>query len=116
MMVKKNFSNPDETRAVPKTTMEIVTLGEGSVMRAKFEAGWKWSECVKPVVGTDTCQAPHLLYFLSGRMVIRMDDGSEKEFGPGDVGLIPPGHDAWIVGNEACVALDFHGGAVYAKS
>jgi hypothetical protein len=84
-------------------------------MRATFEPGWRWSECVKPIAGTPSCQVAHLGYMVQGRMRIKMDDGSEEEIGPGEVAMIPPGHDAWIVGNERCVIIDFQGGSVYAK-
>ena len=114
-MVKKSFDAPEETRRVDKGKLEVVDLGGVQAMRVTFEPGWRWSECVKPIVGTDSCQVSHLVHVISGQMVVRMDDGSEAEFGPGDVGSIPPGHDAWIVGNERFVGIDFQGGAVYAK-
>jgi hypothetical protein len=85
------------------------------VMRTTFALGWRWSGCVKPIVGTETCQVTHLIHVFSGRMGVRMQDGSEVQFGPDDVGMIPPGHDAWVVGNEPFVAIDFQGGAVFAK-
>jgi quercetin dioxygenase-like cupin family protein len=114
--VKKNFSTPDETRPIKKGQVEILHLApEVPVMRVTFQPGWKWSECVKPVAKTDSCQVPHLQYVVSGRIVIKMDDGSETEYGPGDLGYIPPGHDAWVVGNEAFVASDYQGGSLYAK-
>lgn len=115
-MRKKSFDTPEETRPVPKGKVEVVDLGDGKVMRVTFEPGWRWSESLKPMVGTDSCQVPHLLHVLSGRMVVRMDDGSEAEFGPNDVGAIPPGHDAWVVGNDPFVAVDFQGGTTYARS
>jgi quercetin dioxygenase-like cupin family protein len=114
-MESKSFDNPEETRSINKGKIEVVKLGEVTAMRVRFEPGWKWSECVKPVVGTESCQVGHLMHVVSGRMGVRMDDGSQAEFGPGDVGVIPPGHDAWIVGDEAFVGIDFQGGAVYAK-
>ena len=114
-MERKSFAAPEETRSVEKGTIHVVKLGDVTAMRVRFEPGWRWSECVKPVVGTKSCQVGHLMHVVSGRMGVRMDDGSEVEFGPGDVGVIPPGHDAWIVGNEAFVGIDFQGGAVYAK-
>jgi uncharacterized cupin superfamily protein len=114
-MIRKNFENPDEVRSINQGKVEVVTLGEVTAMRATFEPGWKWSESVKPVAGTDSCQVPHLMYAVSGRMRVRMDDGSEAEFGPGDVGSIAPGHDAWVIGEEPFVGLDFQGGAAYAR-
>ena len=84
-------------------------------MRATFQPGWKWSESVKPSVGTDSCEVSHLVYTISGRMVVRMDDGKEIEIEPGDVASIPAGHDAWILGQEPYVGIDFQGGGNYAK-
>jgi hypothetical protein len=114
-IVNKSFSSPEETRAIDKGRVEVLDLGGAQVMRATFEPGWKWSECVKPVAGTDSCQVAHLVYGVSGRMKVRMDDGTEVEVGPGDVTRIEPGHDAWVVGDEPYVAVDFQGGANYAK-
>jgi hypothetical protein len=112
----KNVGSPDETRAfVDKGHADVVNIGGSPVLYGTFEPGWRWSEHVKPIAGTDSCQAPHLLYMLSGRMGIRMNDGTEGEAGPGDVVSIAPGHDAWVVGGEACVAVDFGGYAQYAK-
>lgn len=113
-MVKKSFDTPEETRPIPKGKIEVVTLGDVQAMRATFEPGWKWSECVKPIAGTESCQVTHLGYMLSGRMIIKMDDGAELGFGPGDVAFVPPGHDAWIVGDKPAVFIDFQGGGTYA--
>jgi hypothetical protein len=114
-MVKKSFDAPEEVRPIEKGKLEVVDLGGLKSMRATFQPGWRWSECVKPIAGTDSCQVAHLIYVISGRMAVKMDDGSEAEFARGDVGSIPPGHDAWIIGNEPFVAIDFQGGAIYAK-
>ena len=104
----KGFSSPDETRQFAgKGKMDLVNLGGAMIGRGVFEPGWRWSENVKPIVGTDSCQAMHNGYIVSGRMRVRMDDGTEAEAGPGDVVHIAPGHDAWIVGDEACVFVDF---------
>lgn len=111
----KNLGTPDETREFDKGKMDVVNLGEATVGRAVFEPGWKWSECVKPIAGTDSCQVSHLGYVVSGRMHVRMDDGSEIELGPGDAVVISAGHDAWILGDEPCVMLDFAGAGHYAK-
>ena len=113
---KKSFDSPEETRTVEKGRIEVVNVGGQQVMRATFQPGWKWSECVKPVAGTDSCEVAHLVYVISGRMGLRMNDGSEIEIGPGDVTSIPPGHDAWINGDEPFVGIDFQGGGNYAKS
>lgn len=109
----KNLGRPDETRNLPKTKIEVINLGSVTIMRATFQPGWKWSECVKPTVGTKSCEVPHVNYIISGRMKVAMDDGVTKEMGPGDAAVIPPGHDAWVEGNEPCVALDFSGGGIY---
>src|ERR671937_1647691 len=112
----KNFSSPDETRPFEdKGQAAVVNLGEHPVIYGTFEPGWRWSEHVKPLANTDTCQAPHLLYCLSGRMHVAMNDGTEKEIGPGDAASLSPGHDAWVVGDEPCIAVDFGGYAQYAK-
>lgn len=111
----KNMSSPDEIRSLPKTKVEVVKVGEHTVMRTTFEPGWKWSECVKPAAGTPSCQVHHVIYTISGRMNIRMDDGTQKEIGPGEIAVVPPGHDAWVIGNEPCIGIDFTGGASYGK-
>lgn len=107
----KGFGSPDDTRQFPdgKGKVQLVTLEGGAVKRSTFEPGWRWSEHVKPTAGTDSCQVPHLSYVISGRMRIRMDDGSEHEVGPGDVMALPPGHDAWVVGDEPSIQVDFQG-------
>jgi quercetin dioxygenase-like cupin family protein len=112
---KKSLDQPDETRPIEKGRVEVVELDVGTVMRTTFEPGWRWSECVKPVVGGDSCQVDHFGYCISGRLHVRMDDGQEFEFGAGEAGHIPPGHDAWVVGDEPYVGIDFQGGAEYAK-
>jgi|SRR5947209_1781559 hypothetical protein len=114
-MKKKNLNAPDETRNFPKGKLELVTIGGITFGRATFEPGWKWSESVKPIAKTNSCQAPHTNYHVSGRIRVRMDDGSEDEFGPGEVSVLPPGHDAWVVGNETVVAIDITGMTDYAK-
>ena len=115
IMEKKNLSTPDETRNFPKGKLELVRVGPLTFGKATFEPGWKWSECVKPIAKTDSCQVHHNGYVVSGRMHIKMTDGREAEVGPGDVFVCEPGHDAWIVGNEPCVAYDFTGAETYAK-
>jgi quercetin dioxygenase-like cupin family protein len=113
----KSLDSPDEVRpfADGKGASNIVNLPSGPVGRGVFEPGWRWSDHVKPIAGTDTCQTAHLGYVISGRMHVVMDDGSEGECGPGDVVSIAPGHDAWIVGDEACVLIDFGQIQNYAK-
>ena len=112
----KNVNSPDEVRQFSGNGhANVLQLGGHPVLYGTFEPGWRWSENIKPLAGTDTCEATHLLYCISGRMKVVMDDGSEGEVGPGDVMSIAPGHDAWVVGDEACVAVDFGGYAQYAK-
>lgn len=114
-LIVKRFDKPDETRPFEKGRAEILHLEEGTAGRGVFEPGWKWSECVKPVAGTETCEVAHFGIVQAGRMHVRMDDGEEGEAGPGDVLMIQPGHDAWVVGNETCVILDFAGMEHYAQ-
>lgn len=114
-MQKKNISSPEETRNFPKGKVELVKLEGVTFGMGTFEPGWKWSESVKPLVKTDSCKVLHTAYQLSGRLHVRMDDGTEEEFGPGDIGVVPPGHDAWVVGDEPAVMLDITGMIDYAK-
>ena len=112
----KSFDAPDETRPfADKGAAELVSLGDSTVLKGRFEPGWRWTEHLGPVVGTDSCESPHLLYVLSGRMHVRMDDGSEGEVGPNDVARVEPGHDAWVVGDEPCIVVDFGASPSYAK-
>ena len=106
---KKAFSTPDEKRSFDKGRLDLVALGGVTFGRATFQPGWKWSASVKPLVNTKSCKASHLQYHVSGRIRVRMDDGTEEEFGPGEVALLPPGHDAWVVGNEPAVVIDLSG-------
>ena len=112
----KNVDSPDETRPFAgHGHADVLELDGKTVIYGTFEPGWRWSQDVKPIAGTDSCQATHLLYCVSGRMGIRMEDGSEGECGPGDVVALAPGHDAWVVGDEPCVTVDFGGYTGYAK-
>ena len=113
--IRQNFESPDETRPFEKGRAEVIEVSGLSVMRATFEPGWSWSECIKPVVGGESCQVSHRWYVVSGRMQMRTDDGKEVEWRAGDVGVIPAGHDAWVVGDEPFVFIDFEGGDVFAK-
>lgn len=114
-MQKKSLGAPDETRTFEKGQIQLVTLGGLTFGRATFQPGWKWSTSVKPIAKTASCQARHLHYQVSGRLHVVMDDGGEMEFGAGDVAQIPPGHDAWVVGQEPVVAVDISGMGDYAK-
>jgi len=116
MMQKKSFNTPDEIRTPPKTKVEVVTLGDSTILRTTFEPGWKWSDHVKPTAGTDSCQVHHVIYAISGQLKVVMNDGTEVEVNPGDVVDIPAGHDAWVVGDEAVVGIDFGNSATYAKA
>ncbi len=112
----KNGSAPDEVRQFEgKGRLDVLQVGAGTVGVATFEPGWKWSENVKPIAKTDSCQAAHLAYVVSGRMKIVHDDGTEIEVGSGDVVSIKPGHDAWTIGDEPCIQVDFASAETYAK-
>jgi quercetin dioxygenase-like cupin family protein len=112
----KSAASPDETRKfAAKGNAKVMNVSGHPVLVGTYEPGWRWSEHVKPLVGTGSCQAPHLMYVLSGRMKIIMDDGTAGEVGPGDIAAVAPGHDAWVIGNETCTAVDFGGYAQYAK-
>jgi hypothetical protein len=108
---KKSFNAPDERRTPSNTTMEIVRFGDRMVARITYFPGWRWTQDIKPVAGTDLCQVNHFACVISGRTHVVMADGTEMDLGPGDIGIIPAGHDGWVVGDEPCVFLDF-GGAV----
>lgn len=105
-MERKSLGEPDEVRRFTRGRVEVVKLSGLTLGRAIFEPGWRWTTDVKPVVGTETCQGNHLAYVVSGRMHVRMDDGSEMDLGPGDAHIVGPGHDAWVVGDEPLVTID----------
>ncbi len=111
----RSFSESDEIRFFPKGKLEIIIIGGVVVGRATLEPGWQWSISVKPSAGTKSCEAPHLQYHVAGVLKVLMDDGTEMECRPGDVSLLPMGHDAWVVGDEPVVLVDFQGMAEYAK-
>lgn len=115
-ITKKSLDgSPDDTRSFEKGKIDLATMGDFTIGRAEFEPGWSWEKCVKPIAKTESCQAPHTQYVIAGRMKVVMDDGAEEEFGPGDVGIIPPYHNAWVLGNEKFVAIDLTGMKTYAK-
>ena len=114
--VMKSFDKPDEVREFPRGRVELVKIGGATVGRAVFEPGWRWKTSVQPLAGTKSCEAPHFQYHVSGVLRIRMGDGTEFECRKGDVSLLPSGHDAWVVGNEPVVVVDFQGMIDYAKS
>jgi hypothetical protein len=112
----KTFAKPDELREVPRGRAEIVKVAAGEVGRLVFQPGWRWSKDVKPLAKTRSCEAPHFQYHVSGQLAIRMDDGTELVAGPGDVTALPSGHDAWVVGDEAVVVVDWCGASQYGKA
>ncbi len=115
-IISKSFDVPDETRPfAAHGYAEVLQLNGHTVLRGTFEPGWRWSSDVKPIAGTDLCETEHFGYILSGQMTVQMADGTEITGEPGMVALIPPGHDAWVLGNEPCVFLDWGSVANYAK-
>ena len=111
----RHFQVPDEVREFPHGKAEILKVDDAEIGRLIFQPGWRWSNDVKPIAKTDSCQAPHFQYHLAGRLAIRMDDGTEFVAGPGDVTSLPGGHDAWVVGDEPVVVVDWFGASNYAK-
>jgi hypothetical protein len=112
----RDFSAPDEIRTPDRTKVEIVNLAGGQIGRYTFQPGWRWSECIKPVAGTDRCQVDHVGYTVSGRLHVVHEDGSESDVRAGHVYRIAPGHDAWVVGDEPVVTVEFQGAAHFAES
>lgn len=112
----KSNSSPDEARTPNKTRVEVVHLEGFTIGRFNFEPGWRWSECVKPVVQTDQRQVSHVGHAVSGRMTVRMNDGTEKTIVAGESYTIPPGHDAWVEGNQPFVGIEVMSADVFAKS
>lgn len=115
---KKNLDSPDEQRTPDKTTVDVVNLAQTKVARLTLEPGWRWSECVKPVAGTDSCQARHVGYVVAGALEVEHEDGTTQELRVGDAYTIEPGHDARVTSDEAFVGLEFEptAAAEYAKS
>jgi hypothetical protein len=111
----RDFSSPDETRTPDKTRSEIVRMAGESVARLTLDPGWRWSECVKPVVGTESCEARHVGIANQGRLGVRHDDGSEAEINAGEAYVIEPGHDAWVIGDEPFVGFEFESAEDYAR-
>jgi hypothetical protein len=108
-------SSPDETRTFEKGKIELANLGEVTIGRATLEPGWSWEKCVKPLVKTDSYQAPHTQYIISGRIKVVMDDGADEKFDPGDAAVIPSGNNAWVDGDEPAVGIYFTALKEYAK-
>ncbi len=112
----KHFDTPDEVREFPKGRLELVKIGGATIGRAIFQPGWRWATSVQPIAKTKSCEAPHFQYHVSGVLRVRMDDGSEFDCRPGEVSLLPSGHDAWVVGDEPAVVVYFQGMVDYAKA
>lgn len=111
----KKFGAPDELRKFEKGKLELVSFEGVTVGRGVFEPGWMWSKHVKPLAKTKSCEAPHFQYHVSGVLHVKMDDGSEMEIRPGEISMLPPGHDAWVVGDEPVTVIDFQGMVDYAR-
>jgi len=111
----KNLNSPDEVRKFENGKLDLVTMEGGVVGRLTLQPGWRWSKHVKPIAKTEWCEAPHFQYQVSGRMHVVMADGAEFDVGPGEVVHLPSGHDAWVVGNEPAVMVDWYGASNYAK-
>lgn len=111
----KSHDKPDEVRAPDKTRVEVVRLEGFTIGRFTLQPGWRWSQCIKPVVKTDTCQVAHVGYAVSGRITVKMNDGSQTTVVPGMSYTIPPGHEAWVEGSEPFVAIEVMSAAIYAK-
>ena len=111
----KDLNAPDEVRTFGHGKVELINMDGGLIGRLTLEPGWRWSVDVKPIAGTEWCEAPHFQYQVSGRIGIKMEDGAEFETGPGEVSCLPKGHDAWVIGNEPVVLVDWYGATNYAK-
>ena len=103
----KNFSTPDEQRSPDKTHVEVVDLGSVKAARMTLQPGWRWSDCIKPLAGTESCQVHHVGTAVAGRIHVEHEDGTALEIGPGDAYVIEPGHDAWVVGDDDFVGYEF---------
>jgi hypothetical protein len=111
----RSYAEPDEVREFPNGKAEILKVGGAEIGRLVLQPGWRWSNDVKPAAGTELCEAPHMQYHVSGRLHIAMADGTEFEAVPGDVTSLPQGHDAWVVGDEPVVVVDWYGASNYAR-
>jgi mannose-6-phosphate isomerase-like protein (cupin superfamily) len=102
----KNVADSKETREMPRAKLQSVDVRGAKVAHFVLKPGWKWSTDIKPMVKTEWCEAPHLQYQISGRMHVKLRDGTEFDVGPGDVSSIPAGHDAWVVGDEPVIGIE----------
>lgn len=112
---QKSFEAAEETRSFERGKAELITIGGSEIGRLTLEPGWKWSDHVKPLAGTELCEAPHFQYHVQGVMHIVTADGREFDAHPGDVTSLPEGHDAWVVGDDPVVVVDWYGASDYAK-
>jgi quercetin dioxygenase-like cupin family protein len=112
----RTFGAPDEVREFPQGQAEILHVGGADIGRLVLQPGWRWSDHVKPIAGTASCEAPHFQYHVSGRLQVQMDDGTTFVAGPGDITSLPSGHDAWVIGDEPVVVVDWYGASSYAKT
>jgi hypothetical protein len=112
----KTFDKPDETRPFDFGRVDLVRIGDSDIGRLTLQPGWRWSEHVKPIAGTEWCEAPHFQYHAAGTLHIKMADGTEFDAHPGDVTALPQGHDAWVVGDESVVVVDWWGASTYAAN
>jgi hypothetical protein len=112
---QKDFASPDETRPFPLGRLDVLSIGGSEIGRLTLEPGWRWSEHVKPIAGTDLCQAPHFQYHVSGTLRIRSEDGEEFDAVSGQVTSLPAGHDAWVIGDQPVVVIDWFGASNYAR-
>jgi quercetin dioxygenase-like cupin family protein len=112
---QRNFGDADETRTFERGRLDLLKIGNSEIGRLTLEPGWRWSDHVKPLAGTEWCEAPHFQYHVAGTLRVRMADGSEFDAGPGDVTALPSGHDAWVVGDDPVVIVDWWGASTYAR-
>jgi hypothetical protein len=110
-----SFQAPDETRGFERGALDLVRIGGGEIGRLTLQPGWRWSEHVKPLAGTELCEAPHFQYHVQGTLHVVMADGTEFDAGPGDVTALPQGHDAWVTGDEPVIVVDWYGASNYAR-
>jgi hypothetical protein len=113
---RKNLDSADEVRTFERGKVDLVNIGGGTIGRLVLQPGWRWSQHVKPIAGTEWCEAPHFQYHVSGRLHVQMADGTEFDAGPGEVTALPSGHDAWVVGDEPVVLVDWFGASNYARA
>ncbi|WP_413289545.1 cupin domain-containing protein [Bdellovibrio sp. HCB337] len=112
----KSFDRPREIRNFPNGHLELIEVYGRVIGRVTLEPGWKWSESVQPIAKTKSCEAAHFQYHVAGVLMVKMDNGETYQCRPGDISVLPPGHDAWVVGDEPVVIVDFQGMVDYAKS